>query len=187
MDNKYIDGKIYEIISDNTDMVYIGSCIVTLKERLIQHKNKANTCSSKSIIDCGDYDIYLIEKYSCNNNLELRIREQIYIDIYKNNGKNVINLQNAYTSTEDKQKYHKEYKKNNKRQNYEYQKEYYKCNCEKLKNTEKQWYKDNREKQQEYYKEYYKNNKEIQSERDLFRSKKVCNGFYNLSMMLNEY
>ena len=194
MDNKYIDGKIYEIISDNTDMVYIGSCIITLKKRLIEHKRKKNKCSSKFIIDCGDYDIYLIEKYSCNNNLELRMREQMYIDIYKNDGKNVINGKNAYTSIEDtkenrknydkdRKEYFKEYRKNNK----ENIKEYYQRNKE----DRKQWNKDNRKKQQEYYKEYYKNNKERKAEYDkergLFRSKKVCNGFYNLSMMLNEY
>ena len=54
MDNKYENGKIYEIISDNTDRVYIGSCIVTLKKRLIDHKCKRNETVSKSIIDCGD-------------------------------------------------------------------------------------------------------------------------------------
>ena len=111
MDNKYIDGKIYEIISDNTDMVYIGSCITTLKQRLIEHKRKRNQTASKSIIDCGDYDIYLIEKYTCNNLTELRMREQMYIDIYKNDGKNVINRQRAYTSIEDRKEDMKEYSK----------------------------------------------------------------------------
>ena len=154
MDNKYIDGKIYELISNNTDMVYVGSCIITLKNRLIQHKYKRNPTASKSIIDCGDYTINLIEKYPCNNDLELRMREQYYIDIYRNDGKNVINERNAYSSIEDKKEYMKQYYK-------EYMKE--------------------------YIKEYRKNNKEKQAEYNLFNSKRVCNGFYNLSMMLNEY
>ena len=126
--NKYEDGKIYEIISDNTDMVYIGSCIVTLKKRLIQHKCKANPTASKSIIDYGDYTINLIEKYPCNNDLELRMREQMYIDIYKNDGKNVINGKNAYISIEDRKENDKEnmkeYRKKNKQHIKQYQKEY---------------------------------------------------------------
>jgi hypothetical protein len=162
--NKYENGKIYEIISDNTDMVYIGSCIVTLKQRMIDHKYKKK-CSSKSIIDCGDYDIYLIEKYPCNNDLELRMREQMYIDIYKNDGKNVINRQRAYTSIEDKKENQKQYKR--------------------------QWRKNNKQNLKEYMKEYCKNNKEKQAEYDkertLFRSTRVVNGCYEFVEMLNQY
>tara|TARA_R110000796_G_C14322583_1_gene408030 strand:+ start:147 stop:638 length:492 start_codon:yes stop_codon:yes gene_type:complete len=163
MDNKYIDGKIYEIISDNTDMVYIGSCYITLKQRFIQHKCEANPCSSKFIIDCGDSHIYLIEKYPCNNRTELRMREQMYIDIYKNDGKNVINQVRAYTSLEDR----KENKKN-----------YHKNNIDKVKKKEymKEYNKNNRDKKIEYMKEH-----------NLFRNKRVCNAFYDFAMMLNEY
>ena len=204
--NKYEDGKIYEIISDNTDMVYIGSCIVTLKKRLIQHKCKANPTASKSIIDYGDYTINLIEKYPCNNDLELRMREQMYIDIYKNDGKNVINGRNAYTSLEDRKENKKENRKNNKENHKEYMKQYSKQYYQNNKERAKQWYENNKENRKEgrkeYHKEYYKNNKnkvikkskewrdsnkETEKERGLFRSKRVCNGFYNLSMMLNEY
>jgi lipopolysaccharide export LptBFGC system permease protein LptF len=176
-------------------MVYIGSCIVTLKQRLGKHKRKGNLTASKQIIDCGDYDIYLIEKYPCNNDLELRMREQMYIDIYKNDGKNVINGKNAYTSIEDKKEYMKEYNKqdyqNNiedkKENNNERAKQWYENNKGNLKEYRKEYYKNNKQYIKQYKKEYRKNNKEKQAEHNLFRSKRVVDGFYNFIMMLNEY
>jgi hypothetical protein len=38
IDKRYKDGKIYKIVSDKTDMVYIGSTIQTLIKRLCRHK-----------------------------------------------------------------------------------------------------------------------------------------------------
>ena len=60
------------------------------------------------------------------------MREQMYIDIYRNNGKNVINDRNAYSSIEDRKEYKKQRDKNRK----EYFKEYRKNN--KIKEKEKQ-------------------------------------------------
>ena len=134
IDDRYKNGKIYEINSNNTDMVYVGSCIITLKHRLLIHKNDKK-CSSKYILECGDYNINLIEEYSCNNKDELRIREQYWIDKYKREGKNVVNEQNAYRSKE---------------QQIEYNKEYYRS-----------YYEKNREKEKERKKEFGFMNKKI--------------------------
>jgi hypothetical protein len=99
--NKYNNGKIYKIVCNITDDVYIGSTTKTLKYRLERHLD--SNCISKDIIKNGDYKIELIENYPCNNNNELRKREQYYIDNLK-----CINIRNAYT---DQKEYNKEYYK----------------------------------------------------------------------------
>ena len=170
MDPKYKNGKIYEITSNNNNMIYVGSCTISLKHRLIDHKRQK--CSSKYILECGDYNINLIQEYSCNNNKELRIREQYWIDKYRKEGKNVVNEQNAYTSKLQRQEKQNEYQKNNRSKYREKDKKYY-------------------EKNQEYYKEYRANNRETRKEYDkerwLFKKQDVVNGCYDFLEMLNHY
>ena len=159
MDPKYKNSKIYEITSNNTDMFYVGSCIVTLKQRLSLHKS-SKKCSSRYILERGDYNINLIEEYSCNNNDELRMREQYWIDKYRREGKNVINKQNAYRSENQLETYQKEYQKCRKPR-IEYQREY----------REK-----NREKHNEYKREFRFMNK-----------KEYVNACYEFLEMLKHY
>ncbi len=53
--------KIYKIVDNTNDNVYIGITTQTLKRRLNGHKHKI-TCSSRNIIKNGDYRIELIEE-----------------------------------------------------------------------------------------------------------------------------
>jgi hypothetical protein len=78
-DERYKKGIVYEISCKSTGKKYIGSTIQTLKARLCKHKYNRNTCSSKEIINGGNYEIILIEKYPCNSKEELNKRETYYI------------------------------------------------------------------------------------------------------------
>lgn len=85
--SKYTNSKIYKIINDKTDKIYIGSTTYkSLCERMRCHrcayKNKKCT-SAKELFDLGECQIILIENYSCNNKDELRSRERYYIELYK--------------------------------------------------------------------------------------------------------
>ena len=61
MENKYQEGKIYKIVCNITNEVYIGSTIERLEERLSIHKTaKRKNCMSRNIINRGDYKIELI-------------------------------------------------------------------------------------------------------------------------------
>jgi len=140
--NKYINGKIYKIVCNITDDVYIGSTIQTLKRRLKKHM--AMDCISKEIIKNGNYKIELIEDYPCNNKRELELREQYYIDNNK-----CINIKNAYT---DRKEYNKEYRIKNKNKIKEYDKEYNIKN----KDKKKEYYIKNKNNIKEYKKEYDK-------------------------------
>jgi hypothetical protein len=85
--SKYENGKIYVIKSKQTDDVYIGSTIRTLKIRLSKHKNdykrymrgKTNYISSFEILKYADCYIELICKYPTNSKKELEIKEGLII------------------------------------------------------------------------------------------------------------
>jgi hypothetical protein len=95
----YSYGKIYKIISSNSELCYIGSTTQSLYERFENHKggynnyvnSKKNYVSSYDIIGCGgELEIVLLEKYSCKNKAELLAREGKYISEYGSKCVNMI-------------------------------------------------------------------------------------------------
>ena len=75
----YKNGKIYQILSPNTDKVYIGSTTQPLHKRFYEHKSKVTKPdhyrASCEVIKAGDAKIELIEEYPCENKMELERRE----------------------------------------------------------------------------------------------------------------
>lgn len=148
----YADGKIYKIICDKSDLIYIGSTCQTLANRLSQHKTKdIACCSSKQLFELGDCKIILIEKFPCKDKDELSAREQYWID----NSSNCVNKQKSYTGLTRKE-YNKQYKDINKE----------KVNEQKLKS-----YFNHRNENILKMKEYYEKNKEKRKEYDRNRAK----------------
>ena len=99
-ENKYQNGKIYKIVSNETDRIYIGStCEKYLSNRLAGHisefkrykegKTKKYTSSFK-LLELKSYEIILIEAYSCNSKAELNAREYYYIKQIENNTVNEV-------------------------------------------------------------------------------------------------
>ncbi len=88
----FLNGKIYKIICNITNKIYIGSTCKTLNSRISNHKNdyKRNLagsyghCTSHEIIKNNDYKIELIENYPCNSKKELLEREKYFININEN-------------------------------------------------------------------------------------------------------
>jgi len=88
--NKYDNGKIYKIVDDTNDNIYIGSTIEKYISRRLQgHKktynryikgNNKGGLSSIEIIKNGSYHIELIENFPCKNRMELEKRERYYIE-----------------------------------------------------------------------------------------------------------
>ena len=74
-------GKIYKIVSDSTDKIYIGSTVKTLEERLEGHEDnyecwfnsdfKSVYCTSFEILKYGNYQIVLLEEIVCSCRSEL--------------------------------------------------------------------------------------------------------------------
>lgn len=87
----YQKGKIYKLWSPSKNLIYYGSTIETLAQRLAKHKydykkyneNNTKTClTSFLVLECEDYKIELVEEYACNNRTQLEKKEGEYI---KNN------------------------------------------------------------------------------------------------------
>ena len=94
--NKYQNGKIYKLTSNQTDKIYVGSTIRTLNSRMVGHKTKIKCGTHKNItsIELIKYDdciIELIEDCPCDSKTELEKREQHYMDLYKDIIVNKIN------------------------------------------------------------------------------------------------
>ena len=112
----YNNAKIYKIICDKTDKIYIGSTTLRyLSTRLQNHKLRYkagnNNISSKKLFELGDCQIILLENYSCNSKDELTARERYYIEQHKNL---CVNIRSPNSSLDEKRKKIKEWMKNNK-------------------------------------------------------------------------
>jgi hypothetical protein len=74
----YQNGKIYMIMTENSNDIYIGSTVQTLKLRLQQHEckyRKGVYRSSQEILKQGNYKIVLIKNFACNSLFELETEE----------------------------------------------------------------------------------------------------------------
>jgi len=146
----YSQTKMYKLISKNTDKVYYGHSTITLKERLRLHVSDASRphkpCTSKEIIDAGDYEIVLLEDYPCANKKEAHTRERWWIENHP--------CVNKYIPCRTK----KEYNADNKERIEVVRKLYVKKNADKIKQYHQQNYVKNKEHIQAVRNVYVKKN-----------------------------
>lgn len=130
----YSTAKIYKIVSDQTEKVYIGSTTKKyLKQRLSGHKadykrwqnGKKDNITSFEIIKYDDCHIVLIENFPCNDINELRSRERYWIE-------NTENCVNKHIPGRTKQEYKKKYREENKEKIQQLNKQYREQNKEKI-------------------------------------------------------
>ena len=166
----YQKAKIYKLWSPSKNLVYYGSTVQPLSQRLGGHirtykYNKEKNLSSFLVLECEDYKIELVEDYPCNNLRQLLNKEGEY---QKNNvcvNKNVNYYNNNYE--ENKQeiiKKVKEYQKNNADKIKEREKKYYENNPDKLKEKCKKYRDANKEKIKEQRRQKYLRDKELKKE-----------------------
>lgn len=85
--SKFDDAKIYKIVDNTNNNIYIGSTINKLTTRLNNHKQsykkflngKSRYITVFEILKNNDYKIELIEEYKCENKQELLKKEGQYI------------------------------------------------------------------------------------------------------------
>ena len=87
--SKYQNAKIYKIVSNAIDQVYIGSTYQALSARMSGHRKNFKRymngldkmfCTSFSILEYGDAEIILIENCPCESKEELKARERFHIE-----------------------------------------------------------------------------------------------------------
>ena len=138
------DSKIYKIVSNKTDKVYIGSTWKTLKDRLINHKcdykrwlkNINNDYkTSYEMLELDDYKIRLIEDFPCTTKQDLKLREGYYIKELDCVNYNVAGRTKKETRAifyENNKEYNKIYREKNKEEIAEKNSKYYENNKEKI-------------------------------------------------------
>lgn len=176
MDSRYQNGKIYKLVCDATPIVYYGSTIRSLAQRLAKHKAISNNCGSKELFELGNVSIVLVEEYPCNSMVELKSRERIYIEFMLNNfNHRVICNERIPTRTkeewyQDNKEYVNEKTRKWRHDNIEYYSEY-----------KKQHYQKNREFLNEKQKKHYQNNKESISKKRNEKFNCDCGGKYTMA------
>ena len=134
--NRYDDGKIYKVVSDQTTDVYYGSTCSTLYDRYARHTHYyriGRACSIKRILKYDDSKIVLVENFPCNNKDELLRRERYYIE---NN--DCVNIQVPLRTV-------KEYYDDYQQEIIAQKKEYRAVNKEKIKLSSKKYREENKE------------------------------------------
>jgi len=157
--NRYNNGKIYKLVSNHTDKIYIGStCKERLCQRLAKHKsnykewikdNNNGYISSYELFELGDVEIVLIESVNCNTKDELFKKEREYIDKYKDI---IVNKQRPITTKEEFIVHQKQY--------YEKNIEHIKQRTKKYRDVNKEKIKIYRDTHKEQKKEYITVNKD---------------------------
>ena len=167
----YSNGKIYKIVCNTTNKIYIGSTTQSLTSRLGQHKCNYKrflnglklTDSVFEVLENSDYVIILIENFNCNSKKDLFIRERYYIEKTECVNKNLpIRTRKEYceANKERKKQYDKIHKELNKNSIKEKRKTYLQNNKDKIKEKQKEYNEKNKDKIKEKQKEYKENNKQ---------------------------
>ena len=133
----YKNGKVYQVLNNVNDDIYIGSTCQALSKRLYEHKSHLNDGKGdlhKLMRDIGKEPFYieLIELYPCNNREELRAREGYYIRERGSLNKLIAG------------RTHQEWYEENKEHIKSYKKQYHKDNQESINVKLKKYYKDNK-------------------------------------------
>ena len=181
----YQNGRIYKILNNIDDDVYVGSTCQTLSQRMTHHRSKSKLVNPTRLIykkmqELGVKEFYieLIEECPCDSIEELLKREGYYIREIGTLNKIIAGRTNKEYRQDNKEKLyeqHKMYRENNKEKLIEYYKEWYLVNKVHVSNSGKQYREINKvqicEKKKEYNeinkkqisehnKEYYQMNKE---------------------------
>jgi hypothetical protein len=93
----YANSKIYKLVSFNLpELPYYGSTTVGLSKRKGKHVSgfkkygfTVGGCTSRIVIDAGDYEIIWVEDFPCDNKDQLKARERYYIENHVCVNKNV--------------------------------------------------------------------------------------------------
>jgi group I intron endonuclease len=107
--NMYTKGKIYKIVNDVNDDIYIGSTVKQLSNRMAGHRSHSKILDNAKVyefmrlIGVEHFDIILLESFPCNSKEELRAREHYYISTLKP----VLNTNDSIDDVEKRIKNHR--------------------------------------------------------------------------------
>lgn len=130
----YAQGKIYKLVNNVDDEIYVGSTVNLLRYRKKQHKYKSLTWPDRNVykhlneIGWDNVEIILIEYWECKDKCELESRERYWIELLKPSLNKCIPTRT-----------HKEYYEQNRSNILEKCKEYVNNNKELVVQRQKKW------------------------------------------------
>ena len=83
MNNKIVNGNIYKLVSNDSNLIYIGSCVCSLKARLCKHKTdykryiegkETQYRTANDIIKDNNYNIILIKNINFIYNDDIKYK-----------------------------------------------------------------------------------------------------------------
>jgi len=105
-------GKIYKLVNNVDNEIYVGSTCSSLAKRKAEHKIRSKRkCTNRKVykhcneVGWENVGIVLIEKYPCDDKSELFKRERFYYDLLNPS----LNMNSPKRSKQDKKKYNKSY------------------------------------------------------------------------------
>ena len=173
----YQNGRIYKLVSNHTNDIYIGSTTRPLHQRLWDHKSDNESfskglinkiCSSKQLYDLGKVEIILIENYPCNSKEELLMRERHFIESIE-----CVNKKIPIRTVEERKELKTKYILSHKKEKKEYDKNYHTNHSIKKIQIQKEWRLNNIEKRLKYEKDYKDKTKDKRKDYDKKRSKEM--------------
>ena len=161
IDPRYQAGEIYCICSSETDKIYIGSTYIGRKKRMQKHLCDKH-CTSREVMEHGNYDITRICFYPCNNKTELESEEGRWVRQFREEGYEVVNKKTpgAVADAGGVAEYKAAMYQKNKPLIAEQQKKYYEENKEVVKARVRKYANANKEKVAERSKKYRAENKQ---------------------------
>jgi len=164
--SKYNNSKIYKIVDNTNGNVYIGSTFQKyITTRLASHvsdykkylNNKYHYVTSFEILKNGNYDIVLIENFSCETKEQLHAKERYYIES--------MSCVNKFIPNRSPTEWHKENYIKNRDKISERKKEYYTQNKDKISEYKKEYRSTHKDELSEKRKEYVNKHKDEISEK----------------------
>ena len=190
----YLKGVIYKLHKDDMTEIYIGST-ADEKHREECHKSNCNNENSDGynlkiyifIRENGGMDNWkfeVIERFPCENDIQLRIREQYYYDLFKPE----LNTYRPLRTEEDLKEYHRIYNEKYYQDNIEEMKEkmkkYYQDNIEEIKLYNAKYYLDNIDELKDYQENYRKENRKELATKQKQKHDCDCGGKYTRQNIL---
>lgn len=160
----YQNGKIYKIVLDESDQVYVGSTTRTLAQRMANHRSRAKAGMAlppvhRFINDHGwdKAHIVLVEDWPCERKEQLDARERHWIE--------QIGSLNKYIPGRTREEYYqqnrveligrrKEYYQQNRDEVCEQMRQYYQQNRDEVRERQLHYREQNRERAREYARQY---------------------------------
>ena len=130
-------GVVYKIHCRITGEDYYGSTKNDMKVRLWGHKQMKG-CSSKQIIERGDYEVVELEHVDDD---QLLVRERHYITTYP-----CVNKKSPFRTEEEDKLYYQEWAKQHKDELKQYNQEYRQTHYDKLREQHRKYQRENKEK-----------------------------------------